>query len=319
MRAARAHRAGGAPPPRAGVHRHHAAGRSGAQVRRLLHAGAVHARPAQRLPLHGPVPGPLPRRRRSFHPSGGAGMKRHLNTLYVTTQGAISPRRVRRWWCGRRGDAPFSPHPHPRRYRLLRQRLVQPVPAGAVRRAGRDRSPPHESGRFLARVDGRCRATFSCGASSTAGRDDPAGAARWPGTWWRPRSRTREAVLLRAGRDHASGWSRGGCAAASRCFACLAASPFGKRFAGRAAGDRRRGGGAYFEVFDHLITAQKEDFVFRARSRRPPLDPDQRAALLRLHAAGARLPLGARRRRAWTRRSASCIATGRGGRAWRST
>jgi CRISPR-associated protein Cas1 len=28
----------------------------------------------------------------------------------------------------------------------------------------------------------------------------------------------------------------------------------------------------YFQVFDHLITTQKEDFSFRSRSRRPPLD-----------------------------------------------
>jgi len=29
---------------------------------------------------------------------------------------------------------------------------------------------------------------------------------------------------------------------------------------------------AYFRVFDHLITSQKEGFVFRSRNRRPPLD-----------------------------------------------
>ena len=29
---------------------------------------------------------------------------------------------------------------------------------------------------------------------------------------------------------------------------------------------------SYFNVFDHLIVAQKNDFVFRQRSRRPPLD-----------------------------------------------
>ncbi|MGH9352942.1 MAG: type I-C CRISPR-associated endonuclease Cas1c, partial [Terriglobia bacterium] len=29
---------------------------------------------------------------------------------------------------------------------------------------------------------------------------------------------------------------------------------------------------AYFEIFDHLITCQKEDFFFHGRSRRPPLD-----------------------------------------------
>ena len=34
-----------------------------------------------------------------------------------------------------------------------------------------------------------------------------------------------------------------------------------------------RAGHVYFSVFDHLITAQKTDFVFNGRSRRPPLDP----------------------------------------------
>jgi CRISPR-associated protein Cas1 len=34
-------------------------------------------------------------------------------------------------------------------------------------------------------------------------------------------------------------------------------------------GDAER---TYFGVFDHLITAQKEDFFFAERSRRPPLD-----------------------------------------------
>lgn len=29
---------------------------------------------------------------------------------------------------------------------------------------------------------------------------------------------------------------------------------------------------AYFEVFDHLITSQKDDFTFNERNRRPPLD-----------------------------------------------
>jgi CRISPR-associated protein Cas1 len=29
---------------------------------------------------------------------------------------------------------------------------------------------------------------------------------------------------------------------------------------------------AYFSVFDHLIIAQKQDFYFRERNRRPPLD-----------------------------------------------
>src|SRR5208283_2260577 len=29
---------------------------------------------------------------------------------------------------------------------------------------------------------------------------------------------------------------------------------------------------AYFDVFDHLVTSQKDDFKFQERNRRPPLD-----------------------------------------------
>jgi len=49
------------------------------------------------------------------------------------------------------------------------------------------------------------------------------------------------------------------------------------RLQGAASVDTLRGiegdaAGTYFGVFDHLITSQKEDFQFHARSRRPPLD-----------------------------------------------
>jgi len=53
----------------------------------------------------------------------------------------------------------------------------------------------------------------------------------------------------------------------------------------------------YFGVFDHLITAQKEDFYFRERSRRPPLSK----------------PWGS------TRPWDTSIATVRAARAWPST
>jgi CRISPR-associated protein Cas1 len=39
---------------------------------------------------------------------------------------------------------------------------------------------------------------------------------------------------------------------------------------------------AYFDVFDGMITAQKEDFFFRARSRRPPLDSPAARTTFRL-------------------------------------
>jgi CRISPR-associated protein Cas1 len=41
----------------------------------------------------------------------------------------------------------------------------------------------------------------------------------------------------------------------------------------------------YFSVFDHLIVTSKEDFYFRGRSRRPPLD-NLRSAVLSLYTSG---------------------------------
>ena len=71
-------------------------------------------------------------------------------------------------------------------------------------------------------------------------------------------------------------------------------------------------------VFDHLIRVPDAGLAL-AR----PLAPSaarrrQRAAVLPLHAADPRLPQRRRERRARSRPSASCTATGRDGRAWRS-
>ena len=49
---------------------------------------------------------------------------------------------------------------------------------------------------------------------------------------------------------------------------------------------------AYFAVFDHLITAQKDSFYFRERSRRPPAGQCERAAVVLVHVAGARCDRG---------------------------
>ncbi len=44
----------------------------------------------------------------------------------------------------------------------------------------------------------------------------------------------------------------------------------------------------YFQVFDHLILASKEDFYFRVRSRRPPLDNMNALLLVFVHASDSR-------------------------------
>ncbi len=79
-------------------------------------------------------------------------------------------------------------------------------------------------------------------------------------------------VLLRAARQHESGESREQLRSTARRM---------KRILDRAAHTKplnsirareAEAAGMYFDTFNHLITAQKEHFFFHKRSRRPPLD-----------------------------------------------
>jgi len=79
-------------------------------------------------------------------------------------------------------------------------------------------------------------------------------------------------VLLRAGRDHPENPGLTLIQEAARKLSFLPSSlskPVRLDTVRGCEGDASR---TYFEVFDHLILAQKEDFYFRVRSRRPPLD-----------------------------------------------
>jgi CRISPR-associated protein Cas1 len=102
--------------------------------------------------------------------------------------------------------------------------------------------------------------------------DDPAASAAIARTMVAAKIANARTVLLRAARDHPDGGGAGAIAEAARRLEdginqLTADLPLDA--VRGLEGDASR---AYFAVFDHLITAQKDAFFFRGRTRRPPLD-----------------------------------------------
>jgi CRISPR-associated protein Cas1 len=200
-------------------------------------------------------------------------MKQLLNTLYVTTQGA---------YLARDGEAVAV---------RLEKKTIFRVPIhtlGAIVCFGRVSSSPalmglcgerqvglaflSEHGRFRARVQGPVSGNVLLRREQYRRADDLeicASVARAVVAGKVANCRT---VLLRAARerpaDDATGALERAIAELGRILSTLN-RPLSLDAVRGHEGDAAR---TYFGVFDHLITAQKEDFFFRERSRRPPLD-----------------------------------------------
>lgn len=200
-------------------------------------------------------------------------MKHYLNTLYVTTQGS---------YLAKDGECVLVRVEGEDRLRLpihglggivcFGQVSCSPFLLGHCAENGVAVSFLTERGRFLARVQGPVSGNVLLRREQYRRADAPEASAlvaRCVLTGKIANSRT---VLLRTARDHEDKVDaealRG---AAERLADC------GRRLEPGLPLDVLRGiegeaGNTYFEVFDHLLTNQKEDFRFTSRSRRPPLD-----------------------------------------------
>lgn len=200
-------------------------------------------------------------------------MKRHLNTLFLTTSGA---------YLAREGQALVV--------RVAREeRLRVPVHMlGGVVCFGRVSCSPYalelcadsgvavsfftEHGRFLARAHGFTSGNVLLRREQYRRADDGPAAAAVARAMIAGKIANARTVLLRGARDHPAAAASGALADASAVLERTLAAT------GRAAGlDDLRGvegeaARAYFSAFDALIVAQKDDFFMRQRSRRPPLD-----------------------------------------------
>ena len=200
-------------------------------------------------------------------------MKKHLNTLFVTTQGA---------YLAKEGETIVVKVEKEIRLRLpvhtiggivcFRNVSCSPYLMGFCAENGVGISFLTERGRFLARVQGPVSGNVLLRREQYRRADDPkatAGIARAVLTGKIANSRT---VLQRALRDHGDK-----VAADQLGLAVKRLTNYLDMLDQDLPLDALRGceGDAahiYFSVFDHLIVAQKEAFFFHERNRRPPLD-----------------------------------------------
>jgi CRISPR-associated protein Cas1 len=200
-------------------------------------------------------------------------MKRHLNTLFVTTQGA---------YLSKEGLAVRVQVGKETKLRLPLHTLggiicfgrigCSPFLMGACGEAGVSISFLTERGRFLARVHGYTPGNVLLRREQYRRADSPEASAAIARAMVAAKIANARTALLRASRDHPDNGDpaalRGALARMDRCLTEALASPSLDDLRGTE-GEAAR---AYFGVFNHLVTSQKEDFALRARSRRPPLD-----------------------------------------------
>ncbi len=201
-------------------------------------------------------------------------MKQHLNTLFVTTQGA---------YLFKHGEAVMVRINKENRLRVPLNNLgsiacfgrvsCSPPLLGACGQRGISVSLLTERGRFLAAVNGFTPGNVLLRREQYRRADDEQATADIARACVIGKLVNSRTVLRRAAREQKS---PDAVAALTR-----AADHIGHALqlldrpmaADVVRGMEGESSATYFEVFDHLITAQKDGFHFAKRSRRPPLDP----------------------------------------------
>lgn len=129
-----------------------------------------------------------------------------------------------------------------------------------------------ERGRFRARVHTQVSGNVLLRRQQYKLADDPSARLEIARNFVLGKMANARTLLQRAARDHGE---KGGGAELDRAVLHMAALMDATRRENSIDALRGLEGDAsrtYFEVLDHAITAQKEDFFMRGRSRRPPLD-----------------------------------------------
>ncbi|MEA3385214.1 MAG: type I-C CRISPR-associated endonuclease Cas1c [Thermodesulfobacteriota bacterium] len=200
-------------------------------------------------------------------------MKKHLNTLFVTTQGA---------YLSKEGETVVVKVEKEIRLRIpihtiggivcFGNVMCSPFLMGFCAKRDVAISFLTEYGRFLARVQGPVSGNVLLRREQYRRADDMNASAEMAKAVLTGKLANCRTVLGRALRDHSDKLNVDEVREASqRINSSLqhiqSDLPLNvlRGFEGEAAH-------TYFSVFDHLITSQKEDFIFRQRNRRPPLD-----------------------------------------------
>ena len=200
-------------------------------------------------------------------------MKKHLNTLFVTTQGA---------YLTKDGETVVVKVDKEIRLRIpihtiggivcFGNIMCSPFLMGFCAERDVAISFLTEYGRFLAKVQGPVSGNVLLRREQYRRADDMNASAEMARAVLTGKLANCRTVLARALRDHSDKLNVDEVREASqrinsslqRLQSDLPLNVL-RGFEGEAAR-------TYFSVFDHLITSQKEDFIFRERNRRPPLD-----------------------------------------------
>ena len=201
-------------------------------------------------------------------------MKPLLNTLYVTTTGAYLACK-RETVCvrvERQTRAQFPIH-------LLQGIVclggvgVSPRLLELCAKSGVPLSLLSRGGRFIARVQGPTSGNVLLRRAQYRLADDPDRAAHIARAVVIGKLSNSRNVLLRAARERPEDAPAEALRRAGRDLSNVLQSLQNPQPLDTVRGHEGEAAAAYFAVFDHLITAQKDDFRFEKRSRRPPLDP----------------------------------------------
>ena len=200
-------------------------------------------------------------------------MKKHLNTLFVTTQGA---------YLAKEGETVIVRVERETRLRLPIHTIGGIVCFGNVTCspflmgfcAERDVAISFltEWGRFLARVQGPVSGNVLLRREQYRRADDMDVSAQMAKSVLTGKLANCRTVLQRALRDHSSKLNADEVGEASKKIRNSLERIQSDQPLNVLRGIEGEAARTYFSVFDHLIILQKEDFIFRDRNRRPPLD-----------------------------------------------
>ena len=209
-------------------------------------------------------------------------MKRHLNTLFVTTDGA---------YLAKEGQAVVVRIDRKPQLRVPVHHLggivcfghvnCSPPLMAACAEAGVAITFLTEHGRFLARVSGFTPGNVLLRRQQYRTADDPAASAAIARSMVAAKIANSRSVMLRTMRDNPNHDAQAGLqAAADRLVRPLRDTPKADNLetVRGIEGDAAR---TYFDCFNHLITAGDDGFEFKGRTRRPPLDNVNFAAVHR--------------------------------------
>lgn len=200
-------------------------------------------------------------------------MKKHLNTLFVTTQGA---------YLAKEGETVLVRVKKETRLRVpihtlggivcFGNVLCSPFLMGFCAEKDVAVSFLTEYGRFLARVQGPVSGNVLLRREQYRWADDMDVSARMARAILIGKVANCRTVLRRGLRDHAEKMNSSEVKeAVTRLGNSLDSLQVGLPL-NSLRGIEGEAAHTYFRVFDHLIVSQKEAFVFRERNRRPPLD-----------------------------------------------